>query len=60
MGDFKFFNYPEIDWGNLFMVNVVHPFVNCICDSFLEQVVDKPPRIENYLDLILTSESNII
>ena len=57
MGDF---NYPEINWENFSSVNSSHPFVDCIRDNFLEQVVNDPTREENFLDLILTSESTIV
>ena len=57
MGDF---NFPELDWGNIENIDMLHPFVDCINNNFLFQLVDKPTRGKNCLDLILCSEENMV
>lgn len=57
MGDF---NFPEIKWENSEGGEMSHPFVNCIQDNFLEQLVTEPTRGQNILDLVLTSDSNFV
>jgi hypothetical protein len=57
MGDF---NFPELDWTNINSLEDTHPFMRCINKNFLSQVVDKPTREKNVLDLILTSDDSII
>ena len=57
MGDF---NYSELDWSNDGTIDRSHEFVECLDRNFLSQVVDKPTRGSNYLDLVITSDSNTI
>ena len=57
MGDF---NYPELNWINASSVDRSHPFVECLDNNFLSQLVDKPTRGNNYLDLIIASDINNI
>jgi hypothetical protein len=57
MGDF---NFAELDWGNLEKLDVSHPFVDCLNNNFLFQFVNEPTRGKNYLDLILSSEENMV
>jgi ribonuclease P/MRP protein subunit RPP40 len=57
MGDF---NFPELDWSNLDNLDVQNSFVDCLFNNFLLQLVDEPTRGNNYLDLILSSEENMI
>ena len=57
MGDF---NFPELKWKIPESLDDSHPFLKCINDSFLIQHVDEPTRENNILDLVLTSEENII
>ena len=57
MGDF---NFSELKWNVVNSSLHEHPFVTCMQDNFLEQVVDKPTRGENFLDLILCSDSNFV
>ena len=52
-------NYPELKWNELNSV-LGEPFVSCIHDNFLEQVVETPTRNENFLDLVLTSEKSLV
>lgn len=54
------FNFPEINWADVKIIGSIHPFINCIQDSFLDQVIDKPSREKNYLDLVLTSDRNFV
>jgi hypothetical protein len=57
MGDF---NFPELDWSNRDNLDVQNPFVDCLLNNFLFQLVDEPTRGKNYLDLVLSSEKNMI
>lgn len=57
MGDF---NYAELDWGDQDLIDRNHPFVECLDNNFLSQVVDKPSRGNNYLDLIMTTDNSVI
>jgi ribonuclease P/MRP protein subunit RPP40 len=57
MGDF---NLPELDWGNLDNLDLHDPFVDCLLNNFLLQLVDEPTRGNNYLDLVLSSEENMV
>ena len=57
MGDF---NFPELDWSNRDNLDVQNPFVDCLLNNFLFQLVDEPTRGKNYLDLVLSSEENMI
>ena len=57
MGDF---NFAELDWKNVEKLDASHPFVDCINNNFLFQLVNKPTRGKNYLDLILSSEENMV
>lgn len=57
MGDF---NYPGIDWDMLSSDYKGRDFLKLIQDCFLFQHVNKPTRGDNILDLILSSEENIV
>ena len=57
MGDF---NFPELDWGRPDSIDVSHPFIECMSNNFLTQLVEQPTRANNYLDLVLCSDSNLI
>ena len=57
MGDF---NFPELKWTNQSNISHEHPFITCINDNFLEQLVDKPTRGENILDLVLCSDTSFV
>ena len=57
MGDF---NFAELNWSKLENVDMAHPFVECINNNFLYQLVEEPTRGKNYLDLILSSEEGMI
>lgn len=54
------FNYSELKWGKPELIDRSHPFVNCLDDNFLLQLVDQPTRQNNYLDLLITSEEKLI
>jgi len=56
------FNFRELRWGEgeENTIDRAHPFVQCMDNNFLSQVVDKPTRRDNYLDLLLTSDTSII
>ena len=58
MGDF---NYGGIDWGGMQGSTVgERDFIDVINDCFLEQHVDRPTRKSNILDLIMSTEINVI
>ena len=57
MGDF---NFSELDWRTPETLDNLHPFLKCINDNFLIQHVDEPTRRKNILDLVFTSEENMI
>lgn len=57
LGDF---NFPELRWGPTDTLDASHPFIESINNNFLFQLVDEPTRDKNYLDLVLTSEDNLI
>ena len=57
MGDF---NFPELDWGKPEEIDPGHPFIECINNNFLTQLVTDPTRGKNYLDLVLSSEEGLV
>ena len=57
MGDF---NYPHIDWDTYDCDKNSEMFVDLVQDCFLTEHVHEPTRSNNILDLILTSESNMV
>jgi len=57
MGDF---NFPELDWGRPESIEDSHPFIECMSNNFLTQLVDEPTRLKNYLDLVLCSDPSLI
>ena len=57
MGDF---NFPELSWGENDFVSESHPFVECLNNNFLTQLVDEPSRGKNYLDLVISSDENMV
>jgi Reverse transcriptase (RNA-dependent DNA polymerase)/Endonuclease-reverse transcriptase len=57
MGDF---NYPELDWSKPESLDDSHLFLKCVNDNFLIQCVEDSTREENILDLVFTSEENMV
>ena len=57
MGDF---NFPGIKWDNMNFPSAIHPFITCLEDNFLDQLVGEPTRGDNYLDLVLCTDNNIV
>jgi hypothetical protein len=57
MGDF---NFPELDWGKPESICDSHPFIDCMSNNFLTQLVEEPTRANNYLDLVLCSDPSLI
>ena len=57
MGDF---NFPELDWGRANSIGDSHPFIECMSNNFLTQLVEEPTRDKNYLDLILCSDPSLV
>ena len=56
MGDF---NYPKLNWKEELLNNYC-PFGECLNDNFLHQMVNENTRGDNVLDLIITSNENIV
>ena len=56
----KDFNSPDIDWDTLNHNHLSNKFIDLILDSYLFQHVNEPTRKTNVLDLILTSEENMV
>ena len=56
MGDF---NYPKLNWKEELLNNYC-PFVECLNDNFLHQMVNENTRGDNVLDLIITSNENFV
>ena len=57
MGDF---NFAELNWQSDSTIDRSHPFVECLDNNFLSQLVNMPSRGTNYLDLVLVSDTNTI
>src|SRR3989441_2022907 len=57
LGDF---NYPEINWNQYETLDAAHPFVECMGNNFLFQLVEEPTRGKNFLDLVLSSDDSIV
>jgi hypothetical protein len=57
MGDF---NYPGINWETMDSDSNCSNFADLVQDCFMVQHVHEPTRQKNTLDLILTSEENMI
>lgn len=57
LGDF---NYSELNWGDKNNLDNSHSFVDCLDNNFICQLVNKPTRGKNFLDLILSSDENLV
>ena len=57
MGDF---NFPELNWKEIELLNEFHPFVDCLRNIFFYQHVNESTRGNNVLDLVITSSEDII
>lgn len=54
------FNYPELRWGEDDTQDLAHPFIECLMNNYIFQKVNRPTRKDNYLDLVLCSEMDIV
>ena len=55
------FNYPDIDWSTLqASSSASRLFIDCLDDAFLIQHVTEPIRKGSVLDLVITSEPDMI
>ena len=60
------FNLPDIDWENLSLkpnpryANLSKQFLDIAADFGLDQMVSKPTRLQNILDLFLTNNSSLV
>ena len=50
------FNYPNIDWKKMKGCNLSDPFISCVQDNFLHQIVTSPTRQDNVLDLVFVND----
>lgn len=57
MGDF---NFNELTWHKPETLSDDHPFVKILNDNFLFQLVYEPSRGNNFLDLLMSSDENIV
>jgi ribonucleases P/MRP protein subunit RPP40 len=57
MGDF---NFADLNWVKPETLDDSHLFMKCINDNFLVQCVEDCTRGKNVLDLVLTSEENMV
>mgnify|MGYP006048081585 CR=1 FL=1 len=57
MGDF---NFASLNWSRASTLVDSHPFLKCINDNFLIQCVEENTRGNNMLDLIFTTEENMV
>ncbi len=57
MGDF---NYPNVQWGSRRTDKAGAKFLELIDDCYLQQHVTKPTRYGNILDLVISSEADMI
>ena len=57
LGDF---NNPEISSNQHKTLDAAHPFIECIGNNFLFQLVDEPNRGKNFWDLVLSSDDSIV
>ena len=57
LGDF---NFSEIKWDRPETISDEHPFIKCINDNFMIQLVDEPTSGENFLDLLLSGDDTLV
>ena len=57
MGDF---NFANLNWEKPESLDHSHLFIKCLDDNFLVQCVDECTRGKNVLDLVLTTEENMV
>ena len=57
MGDF---NFADLKWGKTELLDYNHLLVQSINDNFIVQCVEDCTRSANVLDLILTSQENMV
>jgi len=60
MGDF---NFPDIDWETAATDRAsidAKLFVECLMDNFYTPQVTQPPRCTAVLDLVITSETDMV
>jgi Endonuclease-reverse transcriptase len=57
MGDF---NFADLNWVRPETLDDSHLFMKCVNDNFLVQSVEDCTRGKNVLDLVLTSEENMV
>jgi len=54
------FNFRELRWDKPETLPDDHPFISCINDNFMYQLVNEPSRNDNFLDLIFSSDENVV
>ena len=57
---FEDFNYPNMNWEKLDTDSNSKHFLDKVTDLFLEQQVKQPTRGANILDLVFTTESEMV
>ena len=54
------FNFGEIDWMSQVATGQSQMFLDCVNDNFLHQHVELETRDQNILDLVLSTEENMV
>ena len=54
------FNCPNIDWVNLSSVPDSEFLLDCCLDNYFTQIIDKPTRKKNILDLIFMNDMTVL
>ena len=60
------FNLPDINWNNMSVIGTTYPnnmnkfFIDTIQEISMEQIVDIPTRLDNILDLVLTTHPSLV
>ena len=54
------FNFPDVNWNILEGSRASEPFMRCVLDNFLTQVVSSPTRGDNLLDIVLVNDPTFV
>jgi hypothetical protein len=54
------FNMPNVEWESVSMSSPSNYLVDCFEDNFLSQIVNKPTRGKNILDLVFVNDVTLI
>ncbi len=54
------FNSPNMNWSSIYGDHQGSRLIEMVVDSFLSQIVTQPTRGNNILDLVLTTDTDLI